>query len=88
MDSEDAIRIFRELTIGNRIPCNLSWNGKRYTMIVPLFALRGGTLRFNHHRPMDMRDLNEEEMGIVIDIGNRAKLVVEMQRDQGVMTIW
>lgn len=88
MDSEDATRIFRELSIGNQIPCQLEWNGRRYIITVPLYATREVTMDYPVRRPMDMRDLNAEEEGIVIGLGQRAGLIVEYQKQLGTMKIW
>lgn len=88
MDSEDGTRIFRELTIAHRICCRLDFSGRRYMIIVPLYALRHSTEHLKHVRLPDVRDLNEEEEGIVIGLANRANLIVETDRDRGFMVIW
>ena len=86
MDAEDGTRIFRELAIGHRLPCQLEWTGTRYVIRVPLHSLRENTQMFALHRPSDMRDMNAEEEAIVIGLAQKVNLICEYQR--GTMLVW
>ena len=88
MNAEDGIWLFRELTIAHRIPSVVEWNGRRHTVSVPLYALRATTKNYSITRLPDMRDLNAEEEGIVIRLGQRAGHIVEYDNPKGIMLVW
>lgn len=84
MDADDGTRLYRELTIAHKIPCELIYTGTRHIISVPLHAQRRE--HPSSSRDGQMLDLQPEDQGIVIRLGNAAGLIVETNEEN--MLIW